>query len=82
VLFAPENGGSYEVFNTRPLQDEIMSYCLQDIVFLPILWETFITKLKGSRWLSKVEIETAKRVQISQTQAYEPHGDHKYLGPW
>ncbi|RFU33383.1 hypothetical protein B7463_g2948, partial [Scytalidium lignicola] len=81
-LFAPERGGSYEVFNARPLKDEMMNYCLQDIVFLPILWETFIVRLRGSRWLNSVETETLKRVQASQSRGYEPHGRNKALGPW
>lgn len=81
-LFAPEYGGNYEVFNARPLQEEIINYCLQDIVFLPVLWETFIVRLKGSRWLDMVQTETAKRVKMSQTPEYQPHGDHKHLGPW
>ncbi|KAL4934844.1 ribonuclease H-like domain-containing protein [Aspergillus oleicola] len=37
-LFAPERGGSYEVFNTRPLAEEIIEYCVQDVRFLPKLW--------------------------------------------
>lgn len=34
-LFAPERGGSYEVFNVRPLADNIIHYCDQDVQFLP-----------------------------------------------
>lgn len=37
-LFAPERGGSYDVFNVRPLPDDIKKYCMQDVQFLPKLW--------------------------------------------
>lgn len=40
-LFAPECGGSYEVFNARPLSEVILQYCCQDVEFLPRLWKTF-----------------------------------------
>lgn len=36
-LFAAERGGSYEVFNVRPLPDDIKEYCVQDVQFLPEL---------------------------------------------
>ncbi|KAH8820560.1 ribonuclease H-like domain-containing protein [Xylogone sp. PMI_703] len=81
-LFSPEKGGSYEVFNARPLKDDVLNYCVQDIVFLPILWETFTVRLKGTRWMNLVETETLKRVQVSQTRGYQPHGPDKALGPW
>jgi exonuclease 3'-5' domain-containing protein 1 len=32
-LFSPEKGGSFAVFNKRPLKDEIRIYCEQDVHF-------------------------------------------------
>ncbi|KAK3313022.1 ribonuclease H-like domain-containing protein [Apodospora peruviana] len=43
-LFAPERGGSYAVFNERPLREEIRSYCVQDVQFLPRLWACYNDK--------------------------------------
>jgi exonuclease 3'-5' domain-containing protein 1 len=34
-LFVPDDGGSYEVFNERPLREEIRRYCVQDVHLLP-----------------------------------------------
>lgn len=34
-LFAPERGGSYEVFNVRPLAEDIIQYCVEDVRLLP-----------------------------------------------
>lgn len=33
-LFTPERGGSFEVFNTRPLLDGVQLYCIQDVQFI------------------------------------------------
>lgn len=36
-LLAPECGGTYEIFHIRPLPEEIVRYCAQDVQFLPRL---------------------------------------------
>lgn len=80
-LFAPEKGGSYQVFNTRPLHEDIKAYCVQDVRFLPLLWKKYWDKLDAS-WKAKVDVETRARVQSSQSAEYEPHGSQKAYGPW
>lgn len=35
MLSSPEHGGSYEVFNERPLCKDIQAYCAQDVHLLP-----------------------------------------------
>ena len=45
ALFAAENGGSYEVFNTRPMLQDIVDYCAQDVVCLPVLWNSYSQKI-------------------------------------
>ena len=81
ALFAAENGGSYEVFNTRPMLQDIVDYCAQDVVYLPVLWNVYSQKI-GKKWLKRVQEETVKRVLMSQAESYEPHGEHKVLSPW
>ncbi|KAJ6779705.1 hypothetical protein PWT90_07316 [Aphanocladium album] len=44
-LFAPERGGSYKVFNHRPLSKEILQYCVQDVHFMPRLWAYYNGKM-------------------------------------
>ena len=44
-LFSPERGGSYEVFNQRPLRGEIVDYCVQDVAYLPHLFDKYNGKL-------------------------------------
>ena len=80
-LFSAEHGGSYEVFNVRPLLQDIITYCAQDVVHLPILWSTYSAKLSKS-WLKRVEAETVKRVMMSQAESYDPSGDYKVWSPW
>ncbi|KAL5335731.1 ribonuclease H-like domain-containing protein [Aspergillus crustosus] len=79
-LFAPEKGGSYEVFNARPLSDDIIEYCVQDVRFLPKLWEVYDKKLT-ERWRAKVQSEVLNRVLLSQASTYMGHGKHMALGP-
>lgn len=40
-LFAPDRGGAYEVFNIRPMKQEIVDYCIQDVTFLPKLYDEY-----------------------------------------
>lgn len=79
-LFAPESGGSYKVFNDRPLREEIREYCIQDVHFLPRLWDHYDGRLSQS-WRSKVVKATMDRVNESQSNSYVPHGRHKALAP-
>lgn len=80
-LFAPERGGSYEIFNTRPVPEQIRKYCVQDGLFLPRLWSTYSAKVSQA-WAAKVRLETLARVSLSQTVDYNGKGSHKALGPW
>lgn len=80
-LFAPERGGSYEVFNTRPLAIEIQDYCVQDVEFLPRLRSVYESRLSSS-WRNKVQVAVIERVRSSQSSTYQPHGRQKALGPW
>lgn len=44
-LFAPERGGSYVIFNKRPMPQSIVEYCSQAVKYLPRLWTTYNSKL-------------------------------------
>ena len=77
-MFAPEKGGSYEVFNARPLNQTILAYCVQDVRLLPSLREIYWARLDAF-WKGKVEHETKERVRASQSANYQSHGA---FGPW
>ncbi len=80
-LFTPERGGSYELLNVRPLCEELILYCVQDVQFLPRLWSGYFSKLTPSL-LARVKMATGERVKSSQSEMYNGHGKHKALGPW
>lgn len=79
-LFAPEHGGSYEVFNIRPLPEEIVQYCAQDVRFLPKLWHKYHQGMTQT-WRVKVEAEVQNRIQLSQSLYYNGKGRHMALAP-
>lgn len=68
-------------FNERPLPEEVKDYCVGDVRYMPRLWQLYWRKL-DEEWKQMVAEETEKRVQLSQSPDYEPHGQHKVLGPW
>jgi len=79
-LFAPEHGGTYEVFNERPLPQDIKLYCIQDVQFLPRLWSCYDTKLTTA-WRARVHKASKDRVILSQSSGYNGKGQHMALPP-
>lgn len=69
------------VFAQRPLDEDALLYCAEDVRLLPRLRTTYWGRLNPA-WTRKVEKETLKRVRDSQTTSYVPRGRHKALGPW
>lgn len=80
-LYDPEKGGSYEVFNSRPLMEDILQFCVQDVRYMPFLRSLYWGRL-DSDWRTEVEEETMARVQLSQRETYQPHGSERALSPW
>ncbi|KAK7441061.1 3'-5' exonuclease [Colletotrichum acutatum] len=74
-LFNPQSGGSYTVFNQRPLSPEILRYCIQDVQYLPRLWHVYDQRL-GESWKHAVVEETKNRVLQSQGSDYNGQGRH------
>lgn len=79
--FAPEHGGSYEVFNVRPMLHDIIEYCTQDVVYLPLLWKIYTQKI-SVKWMRKVQDKTFERIQMSHEASYEPNSRDKVWTPW
>ena len=81
TLYHPKDGGSYTVFNARPLAPDITAYCVNDVKLLPQLRALYWARL-DEEWKAMVMTETEARVRESQMPAYEPDGNDKVLGPW
>ncbi|KAI0113633.1 ribonuclease H-like domain-containing protein [Nemania sp. FL0031] len=79
-LWNPQKGGSYSVFDTRPLSHEIMSYCVGDVQYLPRLYRKW--RLETVRWRDLVAQESQKRVSASQAASYQPNGAGRTVSPW
>ncbi|KAL8675611.1 MAG: hypothetical protein Q9168_000123 [Polycauliona sp. 1 TL-2023] len=82
MLFAPERGGSYDVFNARPLSEDIKAYCVQDVKVMPRLWTGYNARLTSTIWRTKLESATRNRVAMSQSPWYNGKGAHMKFGPW
>ena len=84
-LYDPQKGGSYEVFNERPLKTEILQYCRQDVELLPALWEVYSCKLRTpeySFWRPMVREATRERIKLSQSVGYDGQAKSKVREPW
>lgn len=79
-LLAPEKGGKYEVLIQRPLSPEVKAYCIQDVHFLPRLWDVYHRKLRA-KWKDRLEKATRARVTESRAEEYQPQGPHMLRGP-
>lgn len=80
ALFAPELGGSYSVFNIRPLPDEIRDYCSQDVQLLPKLWARYDARLSAA-WKDRVREAAVARVGESQSAWFNGKGRHMAIPP-
>ncbi|KAK3068531.1 hypothetical protein LTR53_013824 [Teratosphaeriaceae sp. CCFEE 6253] len=79
-MFDSSYGGSYEVFNARPLDPLLLEYCVGDVTILSTLAASYTEKLT-EQWVEEVRVESARRVDASQQHGYLPRGPHKAYGP-
>ena len=79
-LFLPEKGGSYDVFNKRPLDPAIQNYCVLDALVMPKLLKTYASKLQ-SRLASQIHSATLSRIALSQSLNFDSRGQHMARGP-
>lgn len=80
MLFSPEHGGSYEVFNERPLSKDIQDYCAQDVYLLADLLKWY-TRACDPIWEKRVAEASQLRVEQSQAEHYNGLGVHMTLAP-
>ena len=78
-LFDAKSGGSYAIFNQRPLPKAIQLYCSLDVVLLPDLYSKYKSKI--SHVMNKVLEETNNRVDICYKQIYASSADCPFTLP-
>ncbi|KAL7913175.1 ribonuclease H-like domain-containing protein [Trichoderma velutinum] len=79
-VWNPDKGGSYSVFNKRPLPAEILRYCAGDVAYLPAMYKKYASK--STRWQNFVLEASQKRVTESQGTEIQPEGKQRALSPW
>ncbi|RAK71695.1 uncharacterized protein BO72DRAFT_453453 [Aspergillus fijiensis CBS 313.89] len=80
ALWNPEKGGSYSVFDKRPLLDAIIRYCVGDVQYLPTLYTRY--RHSTDRWNQLIAEASQKRVSLSHAVEYQPEGPGRALSPW
>ena len=83
ALFSPDKGGSYLVFEERPLDPRISLYCAQDVSLLFDL-EAALKRSFGSwgkNWQGRIIAASTARVARARTSVYEGGGSRRALAP-
>ncbi|KFA60417.1 hypothetical protein S40285_09017 [Stachybotrys chlorohalonatus IBT 40285] len=70
-----------DIFSRRPLDSKVVQYCVNDVVYLPALHETYAKRI-DSQWMKKAMDESGRRVVEACGPAYKPQSEMKKLGPW
>ncbi|KAI4905965.1 hypothetical protein J4E90_011040 [Alternaria incomplexa] len=81
ILFRAEFGGSPEVFNQRPLPDDIVKYCVGEVACLPVL-RNMLWRTRTQKWRDFVRDETERRVAYTHAAGYQSGGTDRVLAPW
>ena len=83
-MFSPEKGGSYDIFEKRPLDPRILAYCAQDIALLFQL-ETVMKRTMGTvgkNWEDRIIRCSASRAAEAKSSSYDgPTGRHRASAP-
>jgi exonuclease 3'-5' domain-containing protein 1 len=79
-LFDPARGGSFAVFDERPLTPAMQKYCAQDVLHMPGLRDAYKAKL-GDAWRAKIQQETTARIALSQSATFNGKGRHMAEAP-
>jgi exonuclease 3'-5' domain-containing protein 1 len=79
-LFDPARGGSFAVFDERPLTPAMQKYCVQDVLHMPALRSAYKAKI-GTAWWAKIQEETTARIALSQSPNFNGKGRHMAEAP-
>ncbi|KAI4192565.1 MAG: hypothetical protein LQ350_008622 [Teloschistes chrysophthalmus] len=79
--FDPALGGTYQVFNSRPLPADILAYCIQKMQFMPHLWGSYHFRLRVER-AAEVTQRTGARITESQRPTLFGNGSHIGTEAW
>lgn len=80
-LFSPEKGGSYTIFEQRPLDPRILAYCAQDVALMFQLEAAMKRTIEGEDWERRILLGSANRVAESKSSNYNGQGRHRAIAP-
>jgi exonuclease 3'-5' domain-containing protein 1 len=83
ALFAPNHGGNPQMFNVRPMNDDLKDCIIQDLILMSVLYKCYKSKLTISTRLM-MEAEVTRKLKDVQSRRY-PTGNksirkHGYQG--
>lgn len=81
-LFDPGLGGSLQVFQDRPLADEIRAYCMQESQYLPVLKTRYWHRHSRHGMAESVATETTARLQASQSAEFRSDDPARVISPF
>ncbi|CAE6434270.1 unnamed protein product [Rhizoctonia solani] len=82
-FISPELGGNLRVWDERPLRQELVNYCMADVIYLPRLLQVYESKLsnKPPEWSKKIEHEVQARLKLAEDFAFDSCGKHMARAP-
>ena len=80
-LFSPEKGGSYTIFERRPLDPRMIEYCAQDVALMFQLEAAMKRKIRGTGWEQRILLGSSNRVAESKSSSYSGQGRHRAIAP-
>jgi len=85
ALFSPKKGGSFAIFEQRPLDARILAYCAQDVALLFQLEAAIKGRMgiSGSGWEERIMHCSASRVAEAKRPYYDgpANGKHRAIAP-
>ncbi|CAE6434795.1 unnamed protein product [Rhizoctonia solani] len=80
---SPELGGDLRTWDERPLRQELVNYCLADVMYLPRLLEVYESRLgnKPPEWRKKIEHEVQARLKLAEDFSFDSCGKHMARAP-
>lgn len=79
ALFAPEHGGSYEVWRNRPLPPSLLAYAAQDVQKLFTIYNVYTKDMKPELFLKISKISMKRMKRTIRRQEEWPRG---FKSPW
>ncbi|CAE7079115.1 unnamed protein product [Rhizoctonia solani] len=80
---SPELGGDLRAWDERPLRQELVNYCLADVIYLPQLLQVYESKLanKPLEYRKRIEQEVQARLKLAEDFSFDSYGKHMARAP-